>query len=113
MQLYHKMALCVANIAKLTLNVLDNGDAAPCPFSLVVQSQTHSRCCPLWMDGTLFISPHISKYLPWMIRCLRTWLLFMSWRNSKQSNGVEPFGGLLKSTLDDLLRSDCDYLQLS
>ncbi len=36
----------------------------------------------------------------------------MSWRNSKQSNGVEPFGGLLKSTLHDFLRSDCNYLQL-
>ena len=37
----------------------------------------------------------------------------MSRRNSKQSNGIEPFGGLLKSTLDDFLRVDCDYLQLS
>jgi hypothetical protein len=36
----------------------------------------------------------------------------MSQHNSKQSNGVEPFGGLLKSTLDDLLRCDWDYLQL-
>jgi hypothetical protein len=38
----------------------------------------------------------------------------MSWQNSKRSNGVESFGGgLLKSTLDDFLRSDCNYLQLS
>jgi hypothetical protein len=36
----------------------------------------------------------------------------MSRRNSKQSNIVEPFGGLPKSTLDDLLRSDCNYIQL-
>jgi hypothetical protein len=36
----------------------------------------------------------------------------MSWHNSKHSNGIEPFGGLLKSTLDDFLRSDRDYLQL-
>jgi hypothetical protein len=36
----------------------------------------------------------------------------MSRKNSKQSNGVEPFGGLLKSTLDDFLRSVSDYLQL-
>jgi hypothetical protein len=36
----------------------------------------------------------------------------MSQQNSKQSNSVEPFGGLLKSTLVDFLRFDCDYLQL-
>jgi hypothetical protein len=36
----------------------------------------------------------------------------MSRQKSKQSNGFEPIGGLLKSTLDDFLRSDCDYLQL-
>jgi hypothetical protein len=47
-----------------------------------------------------------------MSRHLRAWLSFMPRRNSKQSNGVEPFVGLLKSTLDDFLRSDCDYLQL-
>ena len=33
-------------------------------------------------------------------------------RNSRQSSGVEPFGGLYKSTLDDFLKSDCNYLQL-
>ena len=31
-QLYHKMAFHVAVIAEPTLNVLDNGDAMPCPF---------------------------------------------------------------------------------
>ena len=37
----------------------------------------------------------------------------MSRRNSKRSHGhVEPFGGLLKSTLDDFLRVDHNYLQL-
>jgi hypothetical protein len=36
----------------------------------------------------------------------------MTRHNSKHSNGIEPFGGLFKSTLDDFLRSDCDYLQL-
>ncbi len=36
----------------------------------------------------------------------------MSRHDSKQSNGVEPFGGLLKSTLDDFLRSDSNHLQL-
>jgi hypothetical protein len=46
-----------------------------------------------------------------MGRCLQAWLFFMSRRNSRQS-GVEPFGGLYKSTLDDFLRSNCNYLQL-
>ncbi len=37
----------------------------------------------------------------------------MSRRNSKKSHGcVEPFGGLLKPTLNDFLRVDRDYLQL-
>jgi hypothetical protein len=36
----------------------------------------------------------------------------MSRQNSKQINGVEAFGGLHKSTLDDFLRSGCNYLQL-
>jgi hypothetical protein len=82
------------------------------PFSLVVRCLTHARLCPPRMDGTLFMSLHISKHLHWMSRCLCTWLFFMSQRNSKQSNGVEPFGGLLKYTLDDFLRSDRNYLQL-
>ncbi len=82
------------------------------PFSLVVRCQTSAPSCPHWMDGTLFMSPHISRQLHWMSRCLHVWLFFISRRNSKQSNGVEPFGGLLKSTLDDFLRSDCNYLQL-
>jgi hypothetical protein len=64
------------------------------------------------MDGTLFMSLHISKHLRWMSRRSHTWLFFVSQQNSKQSNGVEPFGGLLKSTLDDFVRSDCNYLQL-
>jgi hypothetical protein len=36
----------------------------------------------------------------------------MSWHNSRQSSSVEPFGVLYKLTLDDLLKSDCNYLQL-
>jgi hypothetical protein len=36
----------------------------------------------------------------------------MSGRNSRQSSSVEPFGGLYKSTLDNFLKSDRDYLQL-
>jgi len=36
----------------------------------------------------------------------------MSQHNSKQSNGVKLFGGLLKSTLDDFFRSDRNYFQL-
>jgi hypothetical protein len=58
------------------------------------------------------MSPHTSKHLHWMSRRLRAWSFFMSWWNSKQSNGFEPFGGLLKSILDDILRSDHNYLQL-
>jgi hypothetical protein len=84
----------------------------PCPFSLVVRCQTRARSCPPRMDGTLFMSPHISKHLHWMSRHLRTWSFFMSRHNSKQSNIVKPFGGMLKSPLDYFLRSDCNYLQL-
>jgi hypothetical protein len=47
-----------------------------------------------------------------MGRRLQARLFFMSQRNSRQSSGVEPFGGLCKSTLDDFLKSDCDYIQL-
>jgi hypothetical protein len=36
----------------------------------------------------------------------------MTRRNSRQSSSVELFGGLYKSTLDDFLKSGCDYLQL-
>ncbi len=82
------------------------------PFSLVVQCQTCTRSCPPWMDGTLFMSPHISRHLHWMSRRLHTQSFFMPRRNSKQSNGVELLSELLKSTLDDFLRSDCNYLQL-
>jgi len=59
------------------------------------------------------MSPHISKHLQWMGRRVRARAFFKSRRNSKRSNGVEPFGGLLKSTLDDFLRVDRDYFQLS
>ena len=48
-----------------------------------------------------------------MGRRVRARAFFKSRRNSKRSNGIEPFGGLLKSTLDDFLRVDRDYLQLS
>ncbi len=105
------MALRIAAIAKLTLNVLDNGDAAPCPF--------------LWLSS---VEPALALVLlGWMVHCsclayLKAFALdeqmfarlviFMSRHNSKQSNGVEPFGGLLKSILHDFLSSDCDYLQL-
>ncbi len=83
------------------------------PFALVVWCQTRARSHSHQLDGTLFMSPHISKHLRWMGRCVRARAFFWSQRNSKQSNGIEPFGGLLKSTLDDFLRVDRDYLQLS
>jgi hypothetical protein len=82
------------------------------PFSLVVRCRTHARSWPPWMNGTLFMSLHISRHLHRMSRHLHAWSFFVSRHNSKQSNSVEPFGGLLKSTLDDFLRSDHDYLQL-
>ncbi len=82
------------------------------PFSLVARCQTRARSHPPQLDGTLFMSPHLSKDLRWMSRRLRARSFFISRRNSKRSHGrVEPFGGLLKSTLDDFLRVDRDYLQ--
>jgi hypothetical protein len=86
----------------------------PClALYLVIWCQTRTHSCPPWMDGTLFMPPHNSRHLHWISRHLCAWSFFMSRCNSKQSNGVEPFGGLLMSTLDDFLRSDCIYLQLS
>jgi hypothetical protein len=81
-------------------------------FSLVIRCQTLTRSCHPRMDGTLFMSLHISKHLLWTSRRLRAQLFFMSRHNSKQSNSVELFGGLLKSTLNDFLMSHCYYLQL-
>ncbi len=81
------------------------------PFSLVVRCRTRARSRPPWLDGTLFMSPHISKHLRWMSSRLQARTFFMSRRNSKRSHGrVKPFGGLFKSTLDDFLRVDRDYL---
>ncbi len=82
------------------------------PFALVVRCRTRAHSRPPWLDGTLFMSPHISKHLRCMGRRLQDRSFFMSRRNSKRSNGIELFGGLLKSILDDFLRVDCDYLQL-
>jgi hypothetical protein len=83
------------------------------PFALVVRCQKKASSHPPWLDGTLFMFPHISKHLQWMGRRVRAQAFFRSRRYSKRSNGFEPFGGLLKSSLDDFLRVDCDYLQLS
>jgi hypothetical protein len=100
------MALRVATIAKLTLNVLNNRDAVPCSYLWSSGGEPAPALILLgWMVhcSCLCIS---QGFLRWMSRHLHTWSFFMSRRNSKQSNGVEPFGGLLKSTLDN-------YLQLS
>ncbi len=52
-QLYHEMALRVADVAELTLNVLGNGDTAPCPF--------------LWLSG---VEPAPALILlGWMLHC--------------------------------------------
>ena len=83
------------------------------PFALVVRCRTRARSRPPRLDGTQFMSPHISKHVRWMGRRVRARAFFWSRRYSKRSNGIEPFGGLLKSTLDDFLRVDRDYLQLS
>ncbi len=53
MQLYQEMALCVAKIAKLTLNVLKNEDTAPCPF---LMSSGVEPALPLVLLG-------------WMVHC--------------------------------------------
>jgi hypothetical protein len=82
------------------------------PFALVVWCRRRFCCHPQWLDGSLFLSPNISKHLHWMKGRLRAWTFFMSWRNSSQSRGVEVFGGLSSSTLDVFLRSDVQFLQL-
>jgi hypothetical protein len=52
-QLYHKMALRVAAITKLSLNVLNFGDAVPCPF--------------LWLSS---VEPAPALVLlGWMVHC--------------------------------------------
>ncbi len=82
------------------------------PFALVVRCRRRSHCHPQWLDGSLFLSPNISKHLRWMKGHLRARTFFMSRRNSSQSSGVELFGGHSSSTLDGFLRSDVQYLQL-
>ncbi len=82
------------------------------PIALVVWCRRRSRCHPQWLDGSLFLSPNKSKHLRWMKGRLRARTFFMSRRNSSQSSGVEPFGGLSSSTLDGFLRSDVQFLQL-
>ncbi len=82
------------------------------PFALVVRCRRGSCCRPQWLDGSVFLSPIISKHLRWMKGCLRSWTFFMSRHNSSRSSGVEPFGGLPSSTLDGFLRSDVQFLQL-
>ena len=52
-QLYHEMALRVADIAELILNVLNNGDAAPCLF--------------LWLSGVKAAPALV--LLRWMVHC--------------------------------------------
>jgi hypothetical protein len=79
------------------------------PFALVVPCRRCSHCCPQQLDGSLFL---ISKHLCWMKGRLRARTFFMSRRNSSQSSGFEPLGGLSSSTLDGFLRSDVQFLQL-
>ncbi len=75
---------------------------------------TESNPLPLLSSLDGWYTFHISAYLKVFALDDQMFAhLVALYVHSKQSNGVEPFGGLLKSTLDDLLRSDCDYLQLS
>ena len=102
-EFYYKMALHVTIIAEPSINTLDNGDAVPCPFFLVVWCRTCAHSRSPCLDGTLFLSPHVKKHLSWMGRQLQAQSFFRTRRNSRQSSCVEPFGGLYKSTLDDFL----------
>ena len=61
---------------------------------------------------TIPFSPHVMKNLRWMGRWLQAPVFFRYRHNSRQSSGVEPFGGLYKSTLDGFLKPDRNYLQL-
>jgi hypothetical protein len=82
------------------------------PFALVVRCRKRARCRPTRLDGSQFLSPSISKHLRWMKGCLRARVFFNSRRNSGQSSGVEPFGGVSSSILDRFLQSDVHFLQL-
>ncbi len=82
------------------------------PFALVIRCRRLSRCCPQHLDGSLFLSPNISKHLHWMKGRLHSRTFFLSRRNSSQGSDVEPFGGVSNSTLDGFLRSDVQLLQL-
>ncbi len=106
------MALHVAAIIDSTLNVLSI--EAPCVALFLgnLVLNLHLLSSSLVGLHTLFMSSHISKHLCWMGRRLQAMLIFLSLHNSRQSNGIEPFGGLFKSTLGNFLRSDCNYLQL-
>jgi hypothetical protein len=82
------------------------------PFALVVRCRNCARSRPPRLDGSLFLSPHITQHLRWMKGRIRARSFFISQRNSQQSSGVEPFGGISDSILDGLLRSDVHFLQL-
>jgi hypothetical protein len=82
------------------------------PFALIVWCRTCARSCPPRLDGSMFLSPHITKHLRWMKGRLRARSFFISRRNSQWSSGVEPFGGISSSILDGFLRSDVHFLQL-
>ena len=43
---------------------------------------------------------------------MKAWSFFISWHNSKQISGVELFGGLSLSTLENFLQSDQNFVQL-
>ena len=71
---------------------------------------------PLLSSSVGWYTVHVSAYLKAFAVDGQTFassVVLMSRRNSKRRFGIEPFGGLLKSTLDDFLRVDRDYLQLT
>ncbi len=101
MQLYHEMALHLATIAEPT--VLDNGDTVPCPFPWSSGVEPAPALVLLvWMVHCYFLCMSQSICVGWADNCKPS---------CSQSSSVEPFGGLYKSTLDDFLKSDRNYLQ--
>ncbi len=108
-QIYQEQALHVVAIIELTINVPVVGGAVPCPLPW---SFGVGDILVVGLDGSLFLSPNISKHLRWIKGRLRARTFFMSWHNSSQSSSVEPFGGVSSSTLDGFLRSDVQFLQL-
>ncbi len=109
---YHEMALHVAAITKPTINMLDNGDAVPCPFPWSSGVEPAPALVLLvWMVHCSFLRMSQSICVGWADDCKLGCSLDPGIIQGKVTV-LNPFGGLCKSTLDDFLKSDRDYLQL-